>query len=212
MRYTQGVENVDNPLHAAKLERRRRRERERYATDPEYRAKKLEASSKRVDRWAKRKANDPTLLVRLNEQQRLRYATDPEFRQRKLEQGEKRQHRIANDPEFRAAVRARQRARHQVRVEDPEYRAKLAAQRRLREFARYGLTKAEADRLLEDQQGRCPGCLSELGAEFGPCVDHNHATGVVRGLLCLRCNWVLGLLDDDPARFDRLADYLRRAP
>lgn len=41
-------------------------------------------------------------------------------------------------------------------------------------------------------------------------VDHDHATGVFRGLLCLNCNQAAGLLGDDVERIRALADYLVR--
>lgn len=41
-------------------------------------------------------------------------------------------------------------------------------------------------------------------------IDHSHKSGAVRGLLCGRCNMVLGRLEDDPALFDKAAAYLRR--
>jgi hypothetical protein len=41
-------------------------------------------------------------------------------------------------------------------------------------------------------------------------VDHCHATGRVRGLLCARCNHALGLLNDDPAIIRKLATYLEQ--
>ena len=46
-------------------------------------------------------------------------------------------------------------------------------------------------------------------SEAGICFDHDHTTGKPRGWLCDRCNKVLGLIRDDPALLERMADYLR---
>jgi hypothetical protein len=42
------------------------------------------------------------------------------------------------------------------------------------------------------------------------CVDHDHRTGKVRGLLCNHCNAGLGCLRDDPAVIQSAIDYLKR--
>lgn len=64
------------------------------------------------------------------------------------------------------------------------------------------------------QDDRCALC-SEPFAGSGldraaPQVDHDHATGVVRALLCRACNTALGALRDDPALLRRAADYIER--
>jgi hypothetical protein len=71
----------------------------------------------------------------------------------------------------------------------------------------YGLTVAEADALLTSQAGLCAIC------EAAPAVhiDHDHASGVVRGMLSFRCNAALGQFDDEPDRLRRAADYIERA-
>jgi hypothetical protein len=44
---------------------------------------------------------------------------------------------------------------------------------------------------------------------FGPCVDHDHDTGVVRGVLCNKCNRAMGLLGDDVVILESMIRYLR---
>lgn len=52
---------------------------------------------------------------------------------------------------------------------------------------RYRMTVEEYDVLLAGQQGRCAVCLRPPAVRLLG-VDHDHATGLVRGLLCTFCN------------------------
>lgn len=86
---------------------------------------------------------------------------------------------------------------------------------RAAQLRRYGLTIETYDELLASQGGACAICLSTepknyrgRGESFA--VDHDHATGAVRGLLCNPCNNGLGLFGDDPVRLRAAVDYLTR--
>lgn len=54
------------------------------------------------------------------------------------------------------------------------------------------------------------GCLVCGATHSRMVVDHDHATGEVRGLLCSPCNAAIGLLEDSPARLRAAAAYLER--
>lgn len=77
---------------------------------------------------------------------------------------------------------------------------------------KYGLTIERYNEMLEEQDGGCAICQTKIAAKDRDhmFVDHCHATGVVRGLLCRVCNMVLGMFKDNPDRFDSAAAYLRR--
>ena len=70
----------------------------------------------------------------------------------------------------------------------------------------YGLTVEQYNTMVAATPD-CPGCLMPLTQETRA-VDHNHATGQVRGLLCKQCNIGIGNLGDDPDRLRRMARYL----
>lgn len=77
----------------------------------------------------------------------------------------------------------------------------------------YGMKLAEYDSLVEACGGVCQSCGSPPAEEgsFSQCnlnVDHDHATGRVRGLLCSGCNLALGLLGEDVDRLKGLISYL----
>lgn len=73
----------------------------------------------------------------------------------------------------------------------------------------YGVTQEEWERRLKEQDGKCAIChkppfggrtnSKSLG------IDHDHVTGRVRGLLCARCNWLVGNVEG--VGFEGLVKY-----
>jgi hypothetical protein len=79
----------------------------------------------------------------------------------------------------------------------------------------YGLTLEDYDKLLKHQGGGCAACGTKSSRKNSKiqqrlCVDHDHRTEEVRGLLCHRCNMVLGLINDDIGLLIGLKYYLER--
>jgi RNA polymerase-binding transcription factor DksA len=75
---------------------------------------------------------------------------------------------------------------------------------------KYGMTLADYDRLFEQQGGVCAICGEPRPEERTLHVDHDHVTGVIRGLLCFRCNNALGDFREQYELFQAAADYLDR--
>jgi len=84
-------------------------------------------------------------------------------------------------------------------------REKFGGSRTYHLTRRYGITAAEADHLLNSQQGVCAICKVAPAAH----VDHDHATGAVRALLCFNCNGGLGQFKDDPKLLHAAAYYVQ---
>ena len=59
--------------------------------------------------------------------------------------------------------------------------------------SRYGITFAERMALEKSQKGRCAIC-GVIQKNFH--LDHNHETGKIRGLLCIKCNLALGAIEN----------------
>lgn len=62
--------------------------------------------------------------------------------------------------------------------------------------------------LYHQQAGACAVCLKVPETTLN--VDHCHATGRIRGLLCGECNRALGLLQDSPEIISRAAIFVAR--
>lgn len=78
----------------------------------------------------------------------------------------------------------------------------------------YGLDEASYKALYEKQHGKCLICgrhFEEVSTNRTKtaCVDHDHKTGVVRGLLCWNCNVAIGKLDDNPDTVLNAYKYLK---
>ena len=81
----------------------------------------------------------------------------------------------------------------------------------------FGITLDQYRTLLARQDGVCAICgqppryaKSKYGIPMSLAVDHDHASGKIRGLLCLNCNRGLGYFHDDPSKLRSAIAYLAR--
>lgn len=75
-------------------------------------------------------------------------------------------------------------------------------------YHRYGVRPSETQVILYNQDGKCGICGEST---INLCIDHDHRTGKVRGLLCTNCNVGLGHFRDDPLRLVAAIEWLRRS-
>ncbi len=71
---------------------------------------------------------------------------------------------------------------------------------------KYGVTVEWYEQRLADQDGKCAIC--GVAPNHRLVIDHCHATGRARGLLCFLCNSALGKFKDDPAMLRKAIAYL----
>lgn len=164
--------------------------RGRSARDPGFRAKaQADQRKRRADR------------------ERERYAQDPEYRERRL--ATEHRWRVAHRARHKDAHNARRRLRYATEAEYRERRlASLdgAARRGAILKYRYGMTLADYDAMLAEQDGVCAICKTKPEPTLN--VDHSHETNVVRGLLCRNCNMGLGSFRDNPGFLRTAATFL----
>jgi len=129
-----------------------------------------------------------------------------------IRQREYREQLYREHPEKYARVleQAREKKK-QYREDDPEaYKAKQAAYNKKHRYYAYGLSDTAIARLYASQDGKCAICQKALDLHQTRkwCVDHDHDTGTVRGILCYGCNVALGQFQDSPAMLMRAIEYL----
>ena len=71
----------------------------------------------------------------------------------------------------------------------------------------YGITEADYEQMLSDQDGVCAIC-KQSDPNKALSVDHNHQTGEVRKLLCSSCNFAIAHAKEDPEILRACIAYL----
>jgi len=72
----------------------------------------------------------------------------------------------------------------------------------------YGLSREQYMAMVDSQRGSCAICCETPESHFSLHVDHCHTTGVVRGLLCSKCNQGIGLFKESKALMAKAMEYL----
>lgn len=109
---------------------------------------------------------------------------------------------------YMAKWREENREKHnaQARASHARHREKHKEGFRERHFRKsYGLSVAQRDAMIEAQGSKCLICERAFESSRSTHIDHCHATGRVRGILCSSCNTKLGWFE---ANADRVAAYL----
>ncbi len=89
----------------------------------------------------------------------------------------------------------------------PNIYCTIECKKRASRAVRYGLTFDQLAAIEARQGSMCAVCR-QAGVLH---VDHDHETGQVRGLLCIKCNTGIGKLMDSPELLRRAAGYLDSA-
>ena len=137
------------------------------------------------------------------ENRRNKYKSDPDWRAHIL--ASNRAHRLARKEEINAKRRHRWASDHAYREKQLAPR-RGRCQRREQLKVHYGITLEDYNRIYTDQGGACAICGAVTQRAL--CVDHCHASGNVRGLLCRKCNTGLGCYNDSPDLMLKAIAYL----
>lgn len=89
---------------------------------------------------------------------------------------------------------------------DPNFRKKAQGWSLKRH---YGITMDDYNMMFNDQDGKCKICekhQSELTRTLF--VDHCHETNIIRGLLCVNCNTIIGHAKDNIETLKKAIEYL----
>jgi len=114
-------------------------------------------------------------------------------------------------------TRKKQKTRYYENKNNPKHQKRLKDYNRKQHLAKYGITLEGYIKLLQEQDFKCAICRIEKDLQkpngkgtcsASLCVDHNHKTGKIRGLLCSNCNFALGLLKEDVNIAKTLVKYL----
>jgi hypothetical protein len=150
--------------------------------------------------------------------EKKRYADDP-VRGRRINSASYKKHRtvrLAGQKRWRKANPEKKKASDKAYAQTGKYSAYQKAYRQRNKAALRAKTIAKKFKIpvelylsmIESHKGRCAICNGKPSKKKFLCVDHNHRTKKVRGLLCSQCNLALGLLRDSEALLKAALRYL----
>lgn len=132
------------------------------------------------------------------------YALGIESRCRACKAAYMKAHRKANPDQYKAYDR-----KHKDKVRnDPQHKLDRQNQRLK---SKYGISLEIYNKMVADRNNKCDICgMDGSLVRYGKLkVDHDHSTGEIRGLLCDKCNFAIGLLNDNPTLIGKVLEYLR---
>jgi hypothetical protein len=132
----------------------------------------------------------PKIKDELTKWQRYRLKDMEAYRSKKREYAKSPEQRKKR-AEYQAIWRAKNREKHNQQARESHNRNKAKHINRNRNYhllKKYGITLEQKIEMIEIQEGKCKICNTEFSCTRATHVDHCHATGKIRGILCHVCN------------------------
>lgn len=110
----------------------------------------------------------------------------------------------------RASHAARYRAKAEIYKKKSRdyYHKNKSAARNSRILRQYGIGDSEYQQILAKQNFSCAICGTKDPGKKGFQIDHCHSTGIIRGILCGKCNLGIGIFGDSTEVLLRAAGYV----
>lgn len=141
-----------------------------------------------------------------------KYESEEEFairRYRYEKERELKPARIAWKAGYEKMRRAKPERKAARKVWDDRFRKKDTTKRYLLKWT-YGITLEDYNSKHKAQEGKCAICGGVNANGRNLSVDHCHTTKVIRDLLCMQCNFMLGNAKDNISILAKAIDYLTK--
>ena len=104
-----------------------------------------------------------------------------------------------------------EKAREYWKKNSRKHRKAIIISNRKRRYEKLGFTLDDYDKMFNSQNGKCLICKKELKEKHGRLthLDHCHKSGLIRAILCNRCNDGLGCFDDNITILKEAIRYLK---
>lgn len=97
----------------------------------------------------------------------------------------------------------------EMRDKNPEKYKKIYRRHVLK--TKYNMTPEQEKELLDKQSNKCAICYTDFDeGSYKACIDHDHDTGLIRGILCQFCNKGLGHFKDSMLNINNAFNYLEK--
>lgn len=114
-------------------------------------------------------------------------------------------------PSYRKAYHQAYRRKNATRLKEYDHDRFNGRRKRAHQVQPYQINPEQYEAKLVEQNHCCAICkVHQSKLKKALCVDHNHQTGEVRGLLCDMCNRAIGLLRESLQLFASATAYLQR--
>lgn len=107
--------------------------------------------------------------------------------------------------------KCRRKRNHNRHKNTEKYKKYVKGKKRRALIRSYDISVEEYNNMFTEQNGKCKICgihQSTIGKSLS--IDHNHYTGKVRGLICQKCNSILGLSNDSTEILLSCIEYLKQ--